>query len=326
MKTQFLLSKCTVAVLLASLFATSCKNDTELIDLKKAPTAAEFNALRESALQDLRQTKTFKAEEGLEFTSAKGAILSIYPECIKTQAGAAATGDATLTFIEIYDRGTMSLTNKPVMGKDNSGNLLPLVTGGQYNIKITQGDALLKSGCPFHVQIPTANTGGADPEMILWTGTINDEGNLTWEENRGQKEGLGLNEEGTHYNFFDNQFGWTNVDRFYSDSRPKTKIMVTPPTGYNNSNSGVYLSYEGEPNLLAQLDVFNSVDNYFSEHYGFIPIGMNVHVIFISENNGAVTYAIKKVKIAANESITIADSDLKAGTKAQLVNIINGLN
>lgn len=326
MKTQFLLSKCTVGVLIATLFAASCKNDTELIDLKSAPTAAEFNALRESALEDLRQRKTFIIEEGLEFTSAKGAIISIYPECIQTQAGATASGEANFTFIEIYDRGTMSLTNKPVMGKDNSGNLLPLITGGQYNIQITQGDKVLKPGCPFNVQIPTANTGGADSEMILWTGTIDEEGNLTWDENRGQKDGLGLNEAGTHYNFFDNQFGWTNVDRFYNDNRPKTKIMVIPPTGYNNTNSGIYLSYEGEPNLLAQLDVFNSVDNYFSEHYGFIPIGMNVHVIFISENNGAATYAIKKVKIAANESITIANNELKIASKAQLVSLINELN
>lgn len=326
MKTQFFRSKFTIAVLVATVFATSCKNDTKLIDLKDAPTAAEFNALRESALEDLRQRKTFNVEEGLSFTSAKGAVLSIQPGCIRTQAGAAATGEATLTFIEIYDRGTMSLTNKPVMGKDHAGNLLPLVTGGQYNIKITQGDEELISGCSFHVQIPTANTGGADPDMILWTGIIDNEGNLAWEENPREKEGLDLNEEGTHYDFFDNHFGWTNVDRFFNDSRPKTKIKVTPPTGFNNTNSGVYLSYEGEPNLLAQLDVFNSVDNYFSEHYGYIPIGMNVHVIFISENNGAATYAIKKVQIAADESIVITSSDLKVASKAQLISIINGLN
>ncbi len=309
----------------AALFTFSCKNDPS--DLGLAPASpAKFKELRTQALKDLTQTASFKAEEGISFTSDKGTLLTIGPDCLRDDENNTVTGDVTLSFIEIYDRGNMVATNKPVMGKDGEGNLLPLVTGGQYNLEIKQDNKRLKSRCTFHVSIPTALTGGVDDEMILWKGEINEEGNLVWED-AGQRNGnVGPDDKGTSYNVWEGEFGWTNVDRFYSDPRPKTQIKVTVPSGYSNENSGVFLAYEGEPNVLAQLDVYNTADNYFTEHYGFIPIGMNLHVIFVSESNGSVVYHIKKVTIAANATIAINSDDLNTTTKNNLVSMINALN
>ncbi len=313
---------CSVAVL-----ASSCKNDGTELGLAPA-SSANFKAMREKALKDLTQTKTFKAEDGLTFTSDKGAKVTISSNCLLDEDNNSVTGDVTLSFIEIYDRGNMVATNKPVMGKDGDGNLLPLVTGGEYNIEIKQDGKELKPGCPFQVHVPAANTGALDGGMILWTGKINDEGNLVWEEAGadGKEGGIRPNEQSAGYDIWGDEFGWANVDRFYSDPRDKTQIKVTVPEGYDNNNAAVYLAYEGEPNVLAQLDTYDTEDNFFSEHYGFIPIGMTLHVIFVSESNGSVVYAIKQATIVANGTIAISSDDLDTTTKNNIVSLINALN
>ncbi|MEC3879597.1 hypothetical protein [Parapedobacter sp. 10938] len=313
-----------------TVLASCHKEDVASPDFILAPASAvKFQELRDQALQDLTQTTTFKAEEGVVFTSEKGAVVTINPGCLRDEEDNVITGDVTLSFVEIYDRGNMVAANKPVMGKDmdNDGKPAPLVTGGQYNLKVMQGDKILKSSCYFSVTLPADHTGGVDDEMILWKGQINEDGNLVWEEARKDNEAnVNPNEHHTRYDIWEDTFGWTNVDRFYSDDRDKTQIKVVVPEGYDNENSGVFLAYEGEPNVLAQLDMYNTAEGYFSEHYGFIPIGLNVHVIFVSESKGEVVYAIKKVTIEAGKTIAINSDALDTTTKDDLVEKINMLN
>jgi len=235
-----------------------------------------------------------------------------------------------MSFVEIYDRGNMVATNKPVMGKDADGNKLPLVTGGQYKIEIKQGDKNLRPGCGFFtVSIPGDLTGGLDNAMSLWKGQIDDDGNLAWEEEKQAEFGIvrenPAGEFAPSYMIWEGLFGWTNVDRFYSDPREKTQIKVTVPDGYDHKNASVHLSYQGEPNLLAQLDVYNTQGKFFSEHYGFVPVGMTLHVIFTSESNGQLVHAIKQATIAKDAVISIAPGDLSTIAKADLVKKINEL-
>lgn len=292
--------------------AFSCTKNNEDNEPRLAlPNAGNFRNLRAKALKNLEQIKTFKAEEGIVFTSVKGTRLQISGGCLQDQSGNPVTGDVTLSFVEIYDRADMALTNKPTMGRDANGNKLPMVTGGEFNIEVKQADKILKSGCPFSLNVPASNTGGLDNEMVLWNGAIDDNGNLVWNEADPKgRDRANPDEKTASYNVLAGSFGWTNVDRFYSDPRPKTQIKVAVPEGYDNSNAGVYLAYEDQPGMLAQLDTYNSAEKYFSEHYGFVPVGLNVHVIFISESDGDVALAIKPVTITSNATVTIASSDI----------------
>ena len=324
----------TLLALLASaaVSLSSCKNDTETVALLANPSAAGFQEIRKNALADIVITKSFKAEEGITFDTDKGTKVRITPNCLRDNANNLVTGDVSLSFVEMYDRGNMTATNKPLLGKTSAGELQPLVTGGQFNIAVHQGNQTLKSGCPFFVDIPASLTGGIDEEMTLWKGKIDEKGELAWDEikrnadGQGKDAGVNINTEMATYQVWASEFGWTNVDRFYSDSRPKTQIKVTVPASYDMSNSAVYLSYEGEPNLLARLDTYDSVEKFFSEHYGYIPVGLNVHVIFISESNGSLVYAIKKVTIAADDIIHFNTDELNVTSKENLVNLINNLD
>jgi hypothetical protein len=189
----------------------------------------------------------------------------------------------------------------------------------------------LVSNGGIQLQVPANLTGTIDTEMLFWAGDTKDEDNLAWVNPRnaagtgGQKDGnVGFGQ--TSYNVSFGSFGWTNVDKFYSDPRPKTTILASVPTGYNNTNSAIYLSYDGEgQNALAKLDTYNPTTLQFSEHYGQIPIGLACHVIFATEDNGNWRYAIKAVTVAAGDVYTFTLGETIVGTEAQLVAAINAI-
>jgi len=325
------LSTLRLLVFAGMLFAFfSCTKNNAVNEPRLAlPDAGSFQDLRNEALKDLVQTKTFKAEDGVEFTSAKGVKLQIWGDCLQDQEGNAVTGDVTLSFVEMYDRGNMLVTNKPLMGINANGKKEPLVTGGQFNIEVKQGNKILKPGCLFSMQVPAGLTGGLDHDMSLWTGSFNENGDLAWEEvqeGNGKERPLNPNEQQTSYGIFGQEFGWNNVDRFSSYTGPKTQIKVTVPAAYNQTNSGVFLAYEDSPYTLAQLDSYDTAEKYFTEHYGFVPVGLTVHVIFTSESNGQIVYAIKQVTITSGSIIAINESDLNTTTKENLVSMINALH
>jgi hypothetical protein len=305
----------------------SCDNsdgDGETIKVSP-PSAAEFAALRKEALIDRAQHFTATAGEGnITLTSAKGVKIQINGDCL-TKDGESVTGTIDIEFVELFDKGDMLVTNKPTMGSMADGKKSLLISGGEFFINATQdGEDLV--GCSIFLTVPTGLTGGQDDAMTLWFGNLEAD-NLVWDQVRGDGEnGKGgvQGDANSYYVTFGN-FGWANVDRFYSDPRPKTTILVAAPEGYNNTNSAVYLSYDGEgTNALAQLDTFTSA-GLFSEHYGQIPIGLECHIIFATEENGKWRYAIKGVTTTADAVYTFTSAETTLGTEAQLVAAINAI-
>ncbi|APY11191.1 hypothetical protein BWZ22_08010 [Seonamhaeicola sp. S2-3] len=315
-------------LLMTTLIFTSCtKSDDGENPTFEAPSQEEFNALFEEALINNTQNFQFNAEDGwINLTSDNGVSIGINSSCL-TLNGDPVTGTVDLEYIELFDKGSMLTTNKPTMGIMPNGDKALLISGGEFFIEATQNGTPLDISCDIQLGIPSELTGGIDNDMILWTGTIDEDGNLAWEEDErdGANGEGGIFFEGNLYYAFLDNFGWTNVDRFYNDPREKTTILVDAPEGYDNTNCNIYLSYDGEDNALAYLDTYDSNTGLFSEHYGQIPIGLECHVIFVTEENGNYKYAIKGVTIAENETITFTENETSVVTESQLVNIINNL-
>ena len=310
---------------------SSCVTEVDLPSevTQSRPTRAEFKALEETALENLTQNFQFIAENGTAtFTSIKGVTISIYPGCM-TLNGNPVTGTIDLEYIEIFDKGTMAVTNKPTMGRMDNGNLSLLISGGEFYINAKQNGQQLQINCGINLTIPTSLTNGFDPAMTLWEGIIEND-SLAWEEmdNEDGENGVGGGENpndgegGMFYYAYFGNFGWTNVDRFYLDPRPKTTLLVDVPEGYDNQNSAVYLSYDGEGNALAKLDTYTN-EGYFSEHYGMLPIGLACHAIFVTEENGQFRYAIKAATIQAGQIITFTFAETVTGSEQNLVDVIN---
>lgn len=293
------------------------------------PSATEFANIRKTALESRTQKFTATAGTGMiTLTSAKGVKININGNCL-TKAGNAVTGTINIDFVELFDKGNMLVTNKPTMGLMADGKKNLLISGGEFFIKATQGGVDLATSCSINLIVPTNLTGGLDNAMTLWIGNTEDEENLVWREAKDDADGAGgkggvQGEANNYYVTFGN-FGWTNVDRFYSDPRPKTTILVDAPEGYDNNNCAIYLSYDGEgTNALAKLDTYTSA-GLFSEHYGQIPVGLACHIIFATEESGQWRYAIKGVTIAANQTYSFTLSETTVGTEAQLVAAINAI-
>ncbi|MEN9908600.1 MAG: hypothetical protein RLZZ540_1749 [Bacteroidota bacterium] len=311
---------------LASISLVSCINDE---NDKTPATAAEFANVREAALDKITQEFTFTAENGVKtFTSKKGVKITINGNCL-TKDGNPVTGEVKIEYAELFEKGNMLVTNKPTMGIMPDGNRNMLISGGEFFIKATQNGKELATTCNITLLVPASLTDGVDNAMTLWKGIIDDEGNLAWQDARkadGTNGGKGgVQAEGNNYYVSFGNFGWTNVDKFYSDPRPKTTILADAPEGYNNTNSAIYLSYDGEgTNALAKLDTYTA-QGLFSEHYGQIPVGLACHIIFATEDNGNWRYAIKAVTIQANDVFTFTMAETTVGTEAQLIAAINAI-
>lgn len=300
----------------------SCSDDDNASQQEIVATPEEFNALQETAWNNRLQTSQFDASSGISFTSDDGAIIDIAPNCLMLN-GNAVTGMVDLELVELYNSEDMLVTNRTTMGRLPNADLAMLESGGSFYVSVSQnGEQLDGTNCNIQIRVPASLTGGPNNGMTLWTGTINDDNFLEWEEDDDDQN---IFVEGNEYFTFPNDFGWINVDIFYSDPSPKTTILVDVPNGYTLENSAVYLKYEDTPNALAHLDTYNMNTGYFSEHYGQVPIGLSCHVIFVTEQDGQWLYAVKQETIEENEIITFTTNELQEATENQLTTIIGNL-
>ncbi len=317
-------------ILLATAFFSCSNEENNDGDILVTATQESFNTVRSEALKEITQTKEYKglqATDIIQFISEKGAKLTIPVGNLKDAKGNTITGgDIILKFIEIYNRGTMVVTNKPTLGRKFDGTLSPLFTGGEFYVEFTQNGEKLSLSGTYQLNVPTSLTNDKKPnDMIAWIGDIDDNGNLIWNQGNVEDEimaGVVKVGEGEYYAFF-SYFGWTNIDRFWDYEGEKTKLKVKVPKGYNSKNSAVYFAVAGEKNGIALLDAFE--DGYFTEHYGYIPTGIDAHVIFVSEKDNKYLYTIKSFTSEAEQIIDLSSNKLKIATEQELVKKIKAL-
>ncbi|MEC4004097.1 hypothetical protein OX283_005480 [Flavobacterium sp. SUN052] len=321
-------------VFLATLALTSCSNDDNSANEPIVPTAQAFSNLQNAALASVTQNFSMVAENGLTtFTSTNGVVIKINGTNLRKN-GNPVTGNVNIEYAEVFDGGKMLTTDKTTMGMQANGQMGLIISGGEFFLKATQGNVELTTVGPIQLIIPTTLTGGPNPAMTLWTGQAPTAGAnmLGWiATDPGPTGAVGVivNGQGTitpgTYNAALPGFGWTNVDRFYNDPRPRTQLLATVPSGYNEGNSAIYLHYDGQGNSLAKFDKYLTATQQFSEHYGQIPIGLVCHAIFVTEDNGQWRYAIKAFTVQSGDIYNFTLAETTLGNQAQLEAAINAL-
>ena len=287
-------------------------------------------------MEGVTQNYTLTAENGVAtFTSPKGVIIKINGASLRKN-GNPVTGIVEIKYAEVFEGGKMLTTDKTTMGLNTTtGKMEMIISGGEFLIEARQSGTNLTTTTPILLTIPGDLTGGANSTMRLWTGQLPTPAAnmLGWIQNdvnpavgnNGVIVRAGANGGTAVYSATLPGFGWTNVDRFYSDPRPRTLLLATVPAGYNGTNSAIYLHYDGLGNSLAKFDVYNPTTQQFSEHYGQIPIGLVCHAIFVTEDNGQYRYAIKAFTVQANDVYNFALAETVLGSQAQLEAAINAL-
>jgi hypothetical protein len=305
---------------------TACEDEKPVL----VPDGAALDAFIESNIDEQTQTFTLDAVTGGNINGSHGTVVQFQGNAFQTLNGEEVTGVVSIDLIEVYSRANMLLTQKPTTGKLDDGTHAMLISGGEFYVNATQDGNQLKPVAGYYILAPTGNTGGAQEGMKVFTGVEEcngDDCNNVWveEKDRGMEIGQIQNTGGVveAYFCFQKTFGWTNIDKWYSDPRPKTTIFVDAPEGYNNTNCAIFLSYDEEPTSLARFDTYDEETGLFSEHYGLIPIGLKVHFIFVSIVNDEIHYAIQGAEISENHVEVIGE--LKTITEEQLIEMIGKL-
>lgn len=294
-----------------TLFLQSCnKDEYEVINgAESIPTPQALKNLFEGKTSSLTNILTFNANSTLNYTSPKGVTLSINGSCLRKN-GNPVVGEVKVKYIEIFDKGTMLTSNKVTLG-NLSGNKELLYSGGEFYIQATQDNVILTLSCPFSLNIPTSLTGGTQTGMLPFSGTIDANGDLSWEQATTYDLITNTQTATPVYAALIPSFGWFNCDRFSGYTGPKTTITANVPAGYG-ANAGIFLSVKTFPNALGK-------------SYGLFPVGLDCYLIFVTEKDGKFRYAIKPQVLTANHTVTFNLSETIVATADELTTAINAL-
>lgn len=320
--------------LISLLFLASCETqddvdgiDPLLVDTQEIFEGIEYansiSQVRENAIQNF----TIDALTGGTLIGEDGTQLYFHPNSITHIGGETVSGDIDIAFIEIYGRADMLSHNLPTNGKKENGDVVTIISGGEFFVNATQNGNQLVADTPYEL---TAPTNDFDPEMTVFI-PENCNGidcDVVWEEDEDAaiQGGEIQNADGSWSSAYVaplTNFGWTNLDKWWFYDGPKTMVYANVPDGFNETNSAVYVSYDGEPNALALFDTYDTNLDMFTEHYGQMPIGLEVHFIFVSVQNGNYIYAIQGATIDDNHVETITTT--QTTTEAGLTALINAL-
>ncbi len=325
--------------LVAIISFASCKTDNDTDILGVQPNGAALVSRFETNRQDALQEFTLDAATGGVITGSQGTQVTFAPNSFGLN-GTPVTGNVTVKLIEIYDKASMLLQNKSTLGQRFTGEKEALKSAGEFFIAAEQGGTDLELLAMANVTSRPVDIPNIDGGMKVFRsgdGIDNDcdgiNGTCDWVE--ADENGDGVNDdvqirdgqgaagEFASYTYDIGSFGWTNLDRWYSYTGAKTELFIDVPDGFNQDNCAVYLSYDGEPTALARMDVWDSNLEMFTEHYGLIPIGLQVHIIMVAEIDGQLNYAIQGTTIVDNHVEVI--SSLSPISQPDLENLINGL-
>jgi len=333
-------------ILVMTLFFTSCNSDDDNSGYEEPiieTPQPDGEALQQNFLDNRGesiQTGTIEAETGGSIYGEQGTELVFEPNAFLDGNGDPVTGDVTIELIESYKKSDMLLMNMPTIGRRSNGDIETLISGGEFFVNATKNGENLQLDGSFRLLAPSLND-EFDVDMKLFNGIDDDcndgekcvgpDGNIVWEEDEqnGLEPAEVMGPAGQYvwgYSTYVAQFGWTNIDKWFNDPRPKTTVYVDVPEGYNKDNCAVYLSYDGEPTALASMDMWDPELEMFTEHYGLIPIGLEVHFIFISQVDDEWNYAIHSATIEEDHVECFCDPlEIESITEEELTTLINDL-
>jgi len=324
-------TKTILSLLLVSiLFFTSCKSD-ENEDEKQKPDGVALNQRFKDNRAAAVQTFTLNGSTGGTVTGEQGTQVTFSSNSVGLN-GNPITGDFTVELIEIYGKGAMVLQDKSTKGKKMNGDEEALLSAGEFFINAKQNGTQLEVLTTITIQSKDVAPGDFE-SMQVFRADDDIDGDALWEETDEDGDGQNDNAQGGErgnpngtyvlFSVFDmSSFGWSNLDRWSNYTGQLTDLFVDVPDGFNGDNTAVYLSYDGE-NGLARMDIYDSTAQLFTEHYGRIPVGKEVHFIMITEIAGQVNYTIQAATIVDGHTEVMANP--QPISQADLTTLINNL-
>jgi hypothetical protein len=272
------------------------------------------------------QVFSVNTASGGTITGAKGTKITIPGGAFMDANGNILTEIVSLDLVEITAKKDILFS-----GIFTEANGQTLVSGGEFLVEARKknGEALqlnpqFAAGPQgVRVEIPAAN--GADREMNLFVrrerqpGGNSNDNSQTWVPASYAPFGGGANS----YTFNLPEFSWVNIDKFYSDPRPKTTITALPAFKDNkNVNNVEVMLIFTDVNTVCPIP-YNSMLQKFESYHDAVPIGAEVIVVIIGEDaEGNIQFGSKKIIVVPDMHVEV---EVGKTTKAMMDMFISEL-
>lgn len=310
---------------------TSCKSESNDNDEESQADGVALNQRFIDNRNNALQIFSIDASSGGTIIGNQGTKVIIPANSLGLN-GNPIVGNVDIELIEIYDKAAMVLQNMSTKGQRFNGDEEALKSAGEFFVNARQNGNQLEVLNPITIESREIDPADFEPMNVFRAGDNLEDDNI-WEaadeNNDGindaadNREGQGPDGGFVLYSAFDmSEFGWTNLDIWYNFAGQLTDLFVDVPDGFDGENSAVYLSYNGE-NGLAKMDIYDTTLEQFTEHFGRIPVGQEVHFIMISDIDGVINYAIQAATIVEDHLEVM--NNLQPISQADLTVLINGL-
>ncbi len=285
--------------------------------------------------QRTSKTQTFTVTSGSwsEIVGAEGTKITIYSNSF-LRNGQPVSGNFQVDLIEVYDKGTMMTMGLNTMGLAPSGSLDAMVSGGEFYINATQNGQELDINPSSPIQVATAPFPDADfnnDMMPLELGIATTGGALGWIPNgtapmsNCRDSSMIALGQSTYCFQIGNNAQWTNCDYFNNTGTPLTDITVKLPNIYDGNNASVMITFDGLNLVTDMYSGFSNDGSFFLSGTYQIPLGQDIHLVVIAEQNGNLVYHIQSINVTNNQVVTLGPSDLINTTVANLQTQLSNL-
>ncbi|MFD2718563.1 hypothetical protein ACFST9_07540 [Hymenobacter monticola] len=316
-----------------TLLASSCRQD----DLVLYTPAADSLAAATRPFAPAVQTFTVNLGQAQTLRTRGGATIAFAANSLALPNNALATGTATLRVRELRTVGDMLLTGMHTNLAVSSAQLL--VSGGEYNVQVWQGNTRLRWSSPFigsgpatpgwpRLSAPVPTAGLDTTRMFLWAMPLNRNAavngaadSVGWQPaiQGGATGWAPVRPSGGFYsvNFPLDTISWLNFDQYWRpvNNANWTTAQVRVPAGATETR--VYLRPVGYTSLSR---TFATADPTLWQNH--LPEGTDTQVIVQQLRDGQLYFAAERYIWRRNAVYAPA---LKAYTAAELAQLVQQL-
>ena len=263
------------------------------------------------------QEFTIDASQGGDIEGKDGTKVSIPPNAFTDQSGQMVTGNVTFQLQEVYTAGGTVFAKRPTI---SNGNIL--VSGGNLFVNAQQDgeDLELANGQSIDFLSPTDS---ADNNMEFFVGSGED---LTFNWNRDTSTAMVPVTDTTGLTMYAyelrNMFNLINCDYFWNDPRPRTEVWISPPAGYDDNNTIIFIHIPTTSSVVPCY-FWNDSMNRFEFRGGFeLPVGLEVDIIGLHYDGVSLRYSVINTTIVNNHATSML---FKEGTPKEIRDILYNL-
>ncbi len=272
-----------------------CDGNCELVNYNSMEEFFENNG-------EQYQSFTISADLGGEITGEKGTKITFQPNSFLDPSGNTVTGNVDIKIKEIFTASEMILSNRPTNAINNSGENTFLLSEGETEIVVEQNGITLTNvpGNPIQISVPSS--GGDDPDMRAFIGTVDADDNIVWNQFFNTEIRFESTLDSYIYDVF--EFGWTNCDKFYSYPGAKTTNYVDLTSSSSLDEARVFIVFK-ENNLPSVVSFTQFYSDGVQSYVNSLPVGLEVTYVGLTIKDNQQYMAVKTVNISENEYVSL---------------------